>query len=105
MASASLLGDGVVFLLPDSPDFNGGDEDVTSDSRAFRADEVMLARRCWKDPGGGRGSERGISARFACRLPGPGSPRDEKVVGEYRPAGPNWLICAAIPYRDIMALS
>lgn len=79
--STSLLGDGVEVL--DVAGVVGGDEGVTSAlSLTLMADDVMLAKRCWNDPGGGSGSERGPRVRFIARPPGDERPSEVKVEGE-----------------------
>lgn len=81
MPSISLLGDGVVVIEDDVTGVVGGESDVTSAvSLAFSADEVMLARRCWKDPGGARGSDMGATPRIAVRPVGGDIPSDEKAA-------------------------
>lgn len=81
--SGSWTGEGVVVLEHMVTGVEGGDKDVTSTfCLALRADDVMLARRCWNDPGGGRDNERGFNVRMAAMPPGVDSPMEENAAGE-----------------------
>lgn len=94
--NSTLLGDGEDVLELDVTGVDGG-EDATIlllmllsapvtvvCSRAFRADDVILARRCWKEPGGGSGRDRGPRALIALtfRPPGDVRPSELKAAAE-----------------------
>ena len=82
-----------------------GDGRSTKVSRALAADDVMLASRCWKDPGGGTGMERGV--RFRSPTPSPPMGCDAPIPsasGEQR-AGGSDVSGDVRPYRAISVFS